>query len=164
MQKTFFYQSRGNGGGSLIMGIIFIVLMVLLFRGAFILLRWATPVLLIATVIINYRVLLDYGKWIVAQVRSNPLMGIALGLLSFVFFPFLVFYLFGKAVLTNKTRQSGPEYLHRESEQFVPFEEMESMPNPMEKTPEKETVIVEEAPAKAKAQEKSNEYDQLFNL
>lgn len=90
-----------NTGSNSIVGLIFIVIFFIalfyLAKGVFTLLSWAAPVFLLLALIINYRVVFGYIKWIWETLTTNVLRGIVLVLLTVFGFPFVAIYLFMKA-------------------------------------------------------------------
>jgi uncharacterized membrane protein YfcA len=96
---------------------------------------WAVPVLLVLALIINWRSVADTGKNFLRLLERNPLAGIAVGILSVIFFPIFAFYLFVKALAYNKLntiqQQFGNPLFGSQStpnDQFVEYEEVESTP------------------------------------
>ena len=77
-------------------GIIGFAFMVLLFvglffiaKGVFTVLAWVAPVLIILALLINYRTVLNYLKFMLGLLQRNPVGGIIGILLSFFGFPIL---------------------------------------------------------------------------
>jgi len=62
------------------------------------LLAWAAPFILLAALIINYKVVLGYAKWLISTVKTNPLFGIAAILLSIIGFPLVSIFLLLRAL------------------------------------------------------------------
>ncbi len=103
---------------------VFIIGLLNLARFLYYIFSFLAPVLLIATAIIDHKVILNYGKWIVQLVNKNPLMGIAAGLLSLFFYPVVAAFLFSKAMFKKQLKQAE----NKEKEEFINFEEMDSKP------------------------------------
>ena len=118
------FAVRTNG----IFGFIFLVLVLVaiffIAKGIFKLLALAAPVLIIGALIINYRTILNYFKFILSLLRRNPLGGIIAILLSIIGFPVLAFVLFGKAILDRKVRRLQREHRAQEEGEYVPYEEV----------------------------------------
>ena len=91
-----------------ILGILLmIVVLFVLFwvaRTLFQLLALASPILLIIALIIDHRVVLNYGRWLWKMLRENTLMGVVATVLTVVGFPVVCFLLFGRALLNRKVR------------------------------------------------------------
>ena len=90
-------------------------------RGILTLLTWVSPLLLIATLVINRRVITDYIKWIWNKIKTRWPVGILLAIFSIVGFPLVAAFLFFKALVKNKMDQLQPS---DEEATFVPFEEL----------------------------------------
>ena len=75
-----------------------IILLSWIAKGIFKILTLALPFVLIATAIINYRVLLGYGRWLGTTLRNNPIFGILAFLFTIFFFPIVAGYLLLKAI------------------------------------------------------------------
>ena len=69
--------------------VVFWFLKTVVFR----ILYFAAPFLLIGALILNYRVVLGYGKWLLDTVKNNLLMGIVAIALSIVCYPFVSAFL-----------------------------------------------------------------------
>jgi energy-coupling factor transporter transmembrane protein EcfT len=155
------FSIRLNG----IIGFVFMVLVfVALFfvaKGIFTVLAWIAPVLIGLALLINYRTILNYLKFMLSLLQRNPLGGIIGILLSFFGFPILAGVLFGKSILDRKVRKLNEAYQARQEAEYVEYEEVIK--------PEKETkldlpplkkdspILEEEPPAK-----KDNRYEDLF--
>lgn len=144
-------------------GSIFSILtMVLIFvglffvaKGIFTILAWLAPIFLIATVVIDYKVILNYGKWLLNLLRKDLLLGIGGILLTVFGFPIIAGFLFVKALLYRKVKKMNQEFEGGSSGDFLEYEEInEEAPSTLElPTFEKEE----------KQEKKSNDYEQLFD-
>ena len=148
------FSIRSNG----IFGFIFMVLvLVAIFfvaKGIFKLLALISPVLLLGALIINYRTVINYFKFILSLIQRSPLTGIIAILFSIIGFPILSGVLFGKAILDRKVRRLRQENQAREQSEYVPFEEVKRK-NPVD---ELELPPFE----KPEPQKKDNRYEDLF--
>lgn len=109
MSRFQFYRSSGNIGQVLIGGLILIGLFLGLFwmaRGIFNLLSFVAPFLLIAALLVNYRVVTGYGKWLWETLNRDIFMGIVYIALSFFGFPILSAYLLIKAIASNSIKKA----------------------------------------------------------
>jgi hypothetical protein len=159
---------RSNPIGCLIGGVLGLVVMYYLLRGLWTLLYWAAPILVVLAVIINWRAVADTGKSYVNFLRTNPLGGILVLIISVFAFPLLSLYLFLKAIGNRQLEKMEDTFGQargtntREPEpEFTDFEELESRPKnppPMAKPdiPVKETEVQE--PPK----QEPNPYNDLF--
>ncbi len=100
-----------------ILSFIFITLVLVtlfyLAKGVFWVLTWAAPVLLIITLIIDAKVVLDYLSNLWNQLYKTPFFGILAIALSFFAAPVVIFYLFGKAMLKRKVAKFQNDFQQR---------------------------------------------------
>lgn len=117
----------GNWVGIIMMVVILVGLFFVL-RGIFNLLYFIAPVLLIATLIIDYKVVLNYIKQLGGLFTRNPLYGIGASALTFFFYP-IVFVILLFRAFTGKQKQRffGNAEGQREDE-FVDYEEIDDEP------------------------------------
>lgn len=86
----------------LLVGFVFVV--VLLFwvaKSVLKLLSFVAPVVFLAALVINYKVVLGYGKWLIGSLKRNPIFGIAAILFSIVGFPVVSIFLLLRALATR---------------------------------------------------------------
>ncbi len=113
-----FSTRRGNPFLFLLLTVLFFIAAIWLLKGAFRLLSIASPFLLIAAVLFNYRVVWGYLVWLKDTLFRNPIMGIfAIGA-TIIAFPVVAGYLFFKALYTPKTKP-----VHEPN--FIPYEELD---------------------------------------
>lgn len=148
------FSIKGNG----IFGFIFLVLLLVglffLARGIFTILSWAAPVLIIGALIINYRTVINYFKFILSLLKRSALTGIIAILLSIIGFPILSGVLFGKAILDRKMRRLKQTYIEREEGEFVQHEEV------IKRQPEEKLDLPPFE--KPQPEKKVNRYEDLF--
>lgn len=142
-------------------GIIGFAFMVLIFvglffiaKGVFTVLAWIAPVLIILSLLINYRTVLNYLKFMLGLLQRNPLSGIIGILLSFFGFPILAGVLFGKSILDRKVKKLKEAYQAEKEGEFVEFEEVIK--------PERETKLDLPPLEKQAPLKKDNQYEDLF--
>ncbi len=142
-------------------GIIGFAFMVLLFvglffiaKGVFTVLAWVAPVLIILALLINYRTVLNYLKFMLGLLQRNPVGGIIGILLSFFGFPILAGVLFGKSILDRKVKKLKEAYQAEKEGEFVEFEEIIK--------PERETKLDLPPMEKQAPVKKDNQYEDLF--
>jgi len=136
-------------------------------KGVFWLLGLLAPIFIILTLIIDYKVLVSYGNWLVNLFKSNILMGIGAVLLTVFGFPVVSGFLFGKAIISKKIKEKFGQFEQPEKkkEEYAAYEEVKDdfeveEPLDLENAPrkvEKPEVII-----KRKSSESNNEYDDLF--
>lgn len=152
--RQYSYSSNGATGF-----VLFIIVLILLFAGLYFLFKgifWLftvlAPILFILTIILNFRVVLNFIEFVIARFKTNILVGILFVILTIIFYPLVTGYLFFKAF--------GSWYLKYKmkkiaKERYVEYEDLEDpypddfleLPNHTDEKP------------KPKA---SNDYDQLF--
>lgn len=109
-------------------------------------LLWASPVLLLLTFILDYRVPINFVKLLIAFTRQNLIAGIFFIVLSVIFFPVISLFLLFKAMFNKKVKKFTDQ-VKQENETYVPYEEVED--EPLITVPRKDT-------------EKRYNYDKLF--
>lgn len=165
-----------NPFGSIISLLIIIGVFILLFfmvSGFIKLLYLVAPVLLIATLLINYRLVADYVLGVFETFQTDILMGVVKVLFSVFCYPFVIGWLFAKAMFYRKVtklqkdlqQQMGTLNETQQNTQFTEYEEISSDLNTAEtsekapeKTPEK-PIIIELPP---KQDPLRDDFDQLF--
>ncbi len=110
--------------------LIFLAVIVGLFYAAqfiYMVLLWASPVIVLLTFIIDYKVPINFVKLLIAFTRQNLIAGIIFIALSVVFFPVISLFLLGKAFFNKKVKKFNDQ-IKEENENFVPYEEVEDEP------------------------------------
>lgn len=152
-----------------VMGIVFLVLAVMaifwIAKGIFTILSWLTPVLLIATLIIDHKVIINYGKWIGKLLKQNPVYGIGAILLSFFGAPVVATFLFGKAMLKRKVRQMQTAVEEKQKGKYTDYNEVEEEEEIEFELKDEEEIIPLEVPKTTRRlkREERNSYDDLFD-
>ena len=123
-------------------------------RGIFTILAWLAPILIVLTVFIDYKVILNYGKWLLNLLRKDLLIGIGGILLTVFGFPIIAGFLFGKALLNRRMRKMNQMYEEENSDEFIEYEEIQE-----EESAPLELPTLEKEERKEK---QSNDYEQLF--
>lgn len=105
------YRVGGNSpfsflGPLLILALVFGVLFFVA-RGIFWLLSWAAPVLILLTLLMDYRVVTDYFKTLWKTLNENILLGIIFLLITVVGYPFVSGYLFFKALARRSSKKNA---------------------------------------------------------
>ena len=118
------FSVRANG----IFGFIFLVLLlVALFfiaKGIFTVLAWISPALILGALVINFRTVLNYLKFILSLIQRNPLAGIIAIILSIIGFPILSGVLFGKAIFDRRVRRLQSAHEANQAGEYVDYEEV----------------------------------------
>jgi hypothetical protein len=129
----FSFKSSGLYG--LIVGVITLVALFYVAKGIFWVLTWVSPVLLIAALVIDYQVVVDYLKMLWNMVLRSPITGILFSVISFVAFPVTILYLFGRAwfgyYIRKKQREQAAFFQQfnennrqAQEDEFVAYEEI----------------------------------------
>jgi hypothetical protein len=111
----------GSFGGIIILTLFFIALYFLA-KGLFTILSFVAPVLLILTLIIDYTVVIDYGKFVWNLLKNNVLIGILAVLLTVLGFPIVSGFLFIRALLRKKLKSTLNKY--EEKQTYTEYEEV----------------------------------------
>lgn len=113
---------------SLILGFVFIGLFIMaafyIAQGIFTLLMWLAPVLLVATLIIDYKVVLNYGKWIIAKFSRSPLSGVTWSLITVFGFPIVIAFLLFKAITQKKLAEQNAQWEQNNGE-YIEYVEVQ---------------------------------------
>lgn len=99
-----------GGIGSIIIMVLFFVALYWIATGIFKILLWVAPILFLITLVIDYKVVLNYGKWLINLTKRNPVMGAIAILASLGLYPVLAFFLFGKALVKKKVKEVTERY------------------------------------------------------
>lgn len=164
-QSSFNFNSSSNKNPfnsilSLLTIIGVLIVLFLVIRGFVSLLYLVAPVLLIITLIIRYRVVADYAISLFETFQTDILMGILKVAFTFVCYPFVIGWLFIKALFYRKMDQvkqsmDSQTIYQQSSDQYADYEEVSSQPS--NKEPEKPIIIELPQP-----KEKNNPYNDLF--
>ncbi len=93
-------------------------------KAIFSLLYYIAIPLLIATAIINYKVILGYLKNLGNLFKRSPLMGIGAGVLSAFLYPVVIAFLFVQALLYRKSDKIQAEMNQQKEGEYVAYEEV----------------------------------------
>jgi len=152
---------KSQGFGIRLNGIIgflflvgFLVLLFFIAKGLFKILTIAAPVLIVLALIINYKTVVNYLRFVLGLLKRNVLSGIITILLSIVGFPILSGILFGKSILDRKVRKLQQAHEVREQGELVDYEEVIR--------PEREDHLNLPPLEKQKQEAKDNPYKDLF--
>ncbi len=135
--------------------LIFVALLVAMFfflAALFRIMLWIAPLLLIAAFIIDRSVVINYGKWLVKTVKTNPLLGIGAILFTLLGYMVVFPFLFAKALLKRKIKDVNKKHEQQQQGELIDFEEIES----------KRNTQLYELPRLEKKERQRSEYDNLF--
>jgi predicted membrane protein len=157
--KEFKFGGKQNPFGNVGVIIGFILILVLfyfLLKGLYTLLSWISPFLLIGALILDHKVVLDFGKYVLRLLKENTAIGILMVVLCILGFPFLTGMLFFRAFtgrfIKNYIKKSGEAAKPKYSD----YEEVES-----DDIKHDDFLILPKADRRAEAK-KDSEYDELF--
>ncbi|GLR16977.1 hypothetical protein [Portibacter lacus] len=124
-------RNSGNPFGNWLAIIMMAVILIgsfFVLRGIFNLLYFLAPILLIATLIIDYKVVLNFIKQLGVLFTKNPLYGIGATALTFFLYPIVFVVLLFRAFTGKKLRKfQNPGDAEREGD-FVEYEELDEEP------------------------------------
>ena len=159
-------QYSGNPFRS-IMGIVFLVLAIMaifwIAKGIFTILSYLTPVLLIATLIIDHKVIVNYAKWIGGLLKNNLLYGIGAILFTFIASPVVAVYLFGKAMFKRQIRKMQTVAEEQQRGKPTDYEEVAEEEVDFELQDEDEVIPLEIPKTTRRLREERSSYDDLFD-
>ena len=145
---------------SILMMVMAFVVIYWVATGIYAILSYISIGLFAATAIINYKVLLDYGKMLFNLLQRNPLMGLVGIGLTFFLYPLVALFLFGKAMLLRKVGQMQKRFENRQQGEFVEYEEVDDA------HPERPQIFelppLQEKPKQKPKQDPRNDYEDLF--
>lgn len=116
------------------LGMAILVLMGLYYLAAFAfkVLLYATPVLLIATAVIDYSVITGFVGWLKRVYKANSTTGLILIVLSVLVIPFTSLFLFSRAMFRRKVKQMSSRMEEQIQQQkrgeYADYEDMDSEP------------------------------------
>ncbi len=147
-----------NSLGSILTLVFIFVALYFIAKSVFTLLSWVAPFLLLGALIIDYNVVLNYGKWLLNLVKENLLMGVGAVLLTIFGFPIISGFLFGKALLYRKVNKMKEEFEVKTEGEYVDYEEIE------ESKPLELPRMQKQSRQQSRPQERrGNEYEDLFD-
>lgn len=109
------------------------------------------PILLIIALVLNYKVVLAYIKWLGKMIKTDTVRGLIYSALSIVGYPFVSAWLFFKAFLQYRFKRGEKSKEREKEKEFVAYEEVED-----------ETDFLELPDLEAPKQKEGNNYDELF--
>ena len=161
----FEYRSTNKSPLSGIIGLVVLALVLvglfMLARFIFRILAFLAPVLIIVALILDYKTVLGYGKWLINLVKENPLMGILAIVLTVLGFPLVSAFLAGKAYLNRNVKQAEKEQEVQKPGEYIDFEEIEEKPLELPKLSKMKKE--EEEKKSSKPGGKEDKYDSLFD-
>ena len=175
------YQQNFRGGsspnnpfGSLLGLLLTVGVLVLLFFAASVfvkLLYFVAPLLLIATLLINYKVVADYALDVVGTFKTDLLWGVLKVAFAVIGYPFIIGWLFAKALFYRKInnlkknydQQMNTQMNTQQNAQLAEYEELSSEIIRPPKPDAEPTPFIELPKPKEKPKDNlRDDFDQLF--
>lgn len=124
-------------------------------KGLFAILSIVAPILLLGALVLDYKTVTGYGKFLWRLLRENPLYGVLGIVLTVVGWHIVSGFLFIKALTTRGMRRAIENVERRQKGEYVAYEEV---------TDEEDFLELPKAePSKQKPTSKSGGYEDLFN-
>ncbi len=167
-----------NAVAGLLILVVVLVTLFMLARFVFQILAFLSPVLIIAALVLDYKTVTGFGKWLIDLVRRNALMGIAAIVLTVLGFPLVSAFLAGKALLSRNVRKAREEQEPQKPGEYIDFEELDDRPLELpelskmkrreeerreEERREKDRREKEPPPPRREDRDRDRDYDQLFD-
>ncbi|NBC07197.1 MAG: hypothetical protein GVY26_08390 [Bacteroidetes bacterium] len=159
-QYRYSFNSSNNNPFSTLIGIVLGVLFLLglffIARFIFTILYYLSPIMLIVALIVDYKVVTGYGKWLLRLTKDNALLGIGAILLTVLGFPLVSLFLLGKALLRKRVKDAQEEAMQQREGEYIEYEELDSEPMDLPQIEEWEKQTEER-------RRKRNDYDDFFD-
>lgn len=146
-------QNRPNPLWSILIAIFALVTLFFLARFIFRILYILSPVFLIAALIIDHKVVVNYFKWILKLFKDNLIIGVIASILTAFGFPLVAAYLAGKAFFNKRLKDVKKEYERQTKGEVVDYEELDSEPLDLKELDKEK---------RDTHRNDSNEYEELF--
>lgn len=172
------YRKDFKLGGNPINYIVGLVLAFLVLYGLFRLagfvfnmILYISPLLIIATLIIDYKVVTGYLSWVVELFKKNVWYGLGASAITFFAFPIVSIFLLSRALMkrqVKKAQEGKPGYPSRRDE-YIQYEELESRvieepkEQPQRREAPKQEAPKKEMPKREAPKDESSDYDQFFD-
>lgn len=157
--KYSFNSSNNNPFSSIIgvvLGILFLLGLFFIARFIFTILYYLSPIMLIAALIVDHKVVTGYGKWLLRLTKDNALLGIGAILLTVLGFPLVTLFLLGKALLRKRVKEAQEEAMQQREGEYIEYEELNSEPLDLPQIEQWEKQAEER-------RRKNNDYDDFFD-
>jgi hypothetical protein len=129
---TYRTQSSSPFGGiiSIIFFLLFFVALFYVAKFVFLILWYVSPVIFIAALLLDFKGVTNYGKWLINLGKRNLVAGVGATLLSLVAFPLVALFLLGKALFKKKVKEMQGQFEPADGsrtpveEDFIEYEEV----------------------------------------
>jgi len=153
-ENYFAGRSPLSGFLPLILLVIFFFLMYQVASGIFFILSWLALPLIILALILDYKVVVNYVKYIIDLSTRKPLHGIGLGVLTVLGYPFVSAFLAFRAFMSKKISDLTGE--EKKKEVYTEYEEVEDEEDFLELEPIEKPEVIKET------KQSGNDYEELF--
>lgn len=154
-------STQFTGIGGMIMAALFFVALFYLAKGFFSILYWVAPILLIITLFLDHKTVLNFVKYVFNSYKSNLPVALVLTALTFFFPPVVIGFLFGKVLLKRKINKVIGDHKEKK-EQYAEYEVVEEEEEEdFLELPQLE--VVKEKASTQKTEKPKNSYDDLFD-
>jgi hypothetical protein len=144
--------------GGIIIGLVVIYVLFSIVGWIIWLLYEYSFLVLLAALVIDYKVVLGYGKAIKRLFERNWVYGLVAAVATVAFYPFVFLYFLGMALFKKKVKQAREEADVRRNGQWVDYEEVKREPSEMD-------ITYEELPPPPEPQPRRKDepgYDEYF--
>jgi len=144
-----------NSWKIIIGAVIGLIILFWLAKGVFYILNIVAPFLLIITLVMNYKVVLGYGSWLLDLLKKDIIVGLLASVGTVIFFPVVSAYLFVKMLLLRKVTKMSNEYNQSSTytkDEYTSYEEVDEI-----------DIQKLELPKKFENITKTNNYDKFFD-
>ena len=138
----------------IVLVVLFLVALYFIARAIFTILYYLSPIMIVAALIVDHKVVIGYLKWMVGLLRDNLLLGIGAIVLSVLGFPVLSAFLLSKALFKRQVKKVQDEAQAPREGEYIEFEELDS--EPLELPP------IEKEEKKQEPPRQDNRYDEFF--
>ena len=121
-------NSSYNLGNTLVSLIIFAAVFLVIVwaaQGVFTILSWLAPVMLILTLLLDYKVVVNYVKTIWLWLKHKTIFGVLAVIFTILGFPLVTAFLLIRAFLSRSKKRSVKEAERREKGEFISYEELD---------------------------------------
>ncbi len=153
-----YFSSRSPLGGIIPLAflVIFFIALYFIAKGVFTILSWLAIPFLIIALVMDYRVVVDYVKYVFDLMSRKPLHGIGLGVFTVLGYPFVSAFLAFRAVLSKKVKDFTGES-NEKKEDYTEYEEVDDNEDFLELEPLEEPEVIKES------KQSTDDYEELFD-
>lgn len=158
--RSPFERSPVGTVGSIVIALVFFYALFKLLGFVFSMIWYAAPIIFIASLVIDYKVFLNFLGHLKRLFQKNWIFGIAAGIASVVLFPLVALYLLGVGIFKKKMKEKRAQMDEQVNGKWAEYEEVD--PEPMDLD-----IPYQELPPPPQPQTRGNsrdtKYDELFD-